>query len=194
LVDAIIPSGPHLSAPEGFVFSEGWRAGPGEPGTAERRGSDDVERRPCLGDGYHLAALDPEAAGPIRAMHWAMQDAAVSPDDVDYINAHGTSTKINDFTETRAIKAVFGERAYQIPISSTKSTSARRGGWCSETIASICFLYYGQIYQPLIMKILIRTWTLCPNEMRRANLRVALKNSFGLGGQNACLVLKSYLN
>jgi 3-oxoacyl-(acyl-carrier-protein) synthase len=98
-------------------------------------------------DGYHLAALDPEAAGPIRAMHWALQDAEVSPEEVDYINAHGTSTKINDFTETRAIKAIFGKRAYLIPISSTKSMigHAMGGAGALETIASILTLYYGQI-------------------------------------------------
>jgi len=187
---------------EGFVFSEGAGALVLESlEHAERRGARiyvEIAGHASSADGYHLAALDPEAAGPIRAMHWALQDAAASPDEVDYINAHGTSTKINDFTETRAIKAVFGERAYRIPISSTKSMigHAMGGAGALESIASILTLYHGQIPPTINYETPDPDLDLdyVPNETRRDNLRVVLKNSFGLGGQNACLVLKGYQN
>jgi len=187
---------------EGFVLSEGAGALVLESlEHAERREARiyvELAGHASSADGYHLAALDPEAAGPIRAMNWALLDAGVSPEEVDYINAHGTSTKINDFTETRAIKAVFGERAYQIPISSTKSMigHAMGGSGALETIASLLTLYYGQIPPTINYETPDPDLDLdyVPNETRRAKLCVVLKNSFGLGGQNACLVLKSYLN
>jgi beta-ketoacyl-acyl-carrier-protein synthase II len=187
---------------EGFVFSEG--AGVLVLESLEhavRRGAHiyvEIAGHASSADGYHLAALDPEAAGPIRAMRWALQDAGVSSDEVDYINAHGTSTKINDFTETRAIKAVFGERAYSIPISSTKSMigHAMGGAGALETIASILTLYHGLIPPTINYDTPDPELDLdyVPNIMRRADLNVALKNSFGLGGQNACLVLRDYRN
>jgi 3-oxoacyl-(acyl-carrier-protein) synthase len=187
---------------EGFVFSEG--AGVlvlEELGHALRRGARiyvEIAGHASSADGYHLAALDPEAAGPIRAMRWALKDAGISLDEVDYINAHGTSTKINDCTETRAIKAVFGERAYQIPVSSTKSMigHAMGGAGALETIASILSLYHGMIPPTINYETPDPDLDLdyVPNVMRQADLDIVLKNSFGLGGQNACLVLKHYHN
>ena len=149
-------------------------------------------------DAFHVAAPDPEAKGAIRAMQWALDDAGLTPDDVDYINAHGTSTPVNDATETLAIKHLFGERAYRVPISSTKSAMGHAMG-AAGTIESI-FTLLG-----LGRGIIPPTWNYetpdpecdldyVPNAPRPASLRIALKNSFGLGGQNACLVLGRYSN
>ncbi|MCL4805304.1 MAG: beta-ketoacyl-ACP synthase II [Anaerolineae bacterium] len=149
-------------------------------------------------DAFHVAAPDPEARGAIRAMRWALDDAGLTPGDVDYINAHGTSTPVNDATETLAIKQLFGERAYEVPISSTKSAMghAMGGAGTIESIFTTLALSRGLIPP---------TWNYetpdpecdldyVPNVPRPAPINVALKNSFGLGGQNACLVLGRYSN
>ncbi len=149
-------------------------------------------------DAFHVAAPDPEAKGAIRAMQWALDDAGLTPADVSYINAHGTSTPVNDATETLAIKRLFGERAYEVPISSTKSAMghAMGGAGTIESIFTTLALSRGLIPP---------TWNYetpdpecdldyVPNAPRPASPRVALKNSFGLGGQNACLVLGRFEN
>lgn len=149
-------------------------------------------------DAFHVAAPDPEAKGAIRAMKWAIEDAAMTTADIDYINAHGTSTPVNDATETLAIKSLFGERAYGIPVSSTKSAMghAMGGAGTIESIFTTLALSRG---------IIPPTWNYetpdpecdldyVPNAPRPASINVALKNSFGLGGQNACLVLGKYHN
>jgi len=149
-------------------------------------------------DAFHVAAPDPEAKGAIRAMQWALNDAGLTPADVGYINAHGTSTPVNDATETLAIKQLFGERAYEVPVSSTKSSMghAMGGAGTIESIFTTLALARG---------LLPPTWNYetpdpecdldyVPNAPRPATPRVALKNSFGLGGQNACLVLGRYDN
>ncbi|KAA3658547.1 MAG: beta-ketoacyl-[acyl-carrier-protein] synthase II [Chloroflexi bacterium] len=147
-------------------------------------------------DAYHVAAPDPEAAGAVRAMQWALDDASTMPDTVDYINAHGTSTPVNDVTETFAIKKLFGERAYEIPVSSSKSVlgHAMGGAGAIEAIFSMLALHE-EVVPP--------TWNYetadpecdldyVPNLPRNAKSKVALSNSFGLGGQNACLVMRKY--
>lgn len=149
-------------------------------------------------DAYHVAAPDPEAAGAVRAMRWSVEDADLPLDDIDYINAHGTSTPVNDATETYAIKRLFGERAYEILVSSSKSAMghAMGGAGAIEAIFSIMALHE-QTAPP--------TWNYetpdpecdldyVPNAPRAADLHVALSNSFGLGGQNACLVMGAYEN
>jgi 3-oxoacyl-(acyl-carrier-protein) synthase len=149
-------------------------------------------------DAFHVAAPDPEGSGAIRAMRWALEDAGLTTADVDYINAHGTSTPINDATETLAIKRLFGERAYEVPISSNKSLMghAMGGAGALESIFTSSALYHAMIPA---------TWNYetpdpaCDldyvvNASRPSPIRVALKNSFGLGGQNACLVLGAYRN
>jgi len=147
-------------------------------------------------DAYHVAAPDPEGAGAARAMRWAIEDAGLTPADVDYINAHGTSTPLNDVIETRAIKKVFGEHAYRVPISSTKSMIGHcfAGAGAIETIASVLTIVH-QIIHPTIN--LDNPDPECdldyvPHQARPARVRVVLSNSFGLGGQNACLVLGEY--
>ncbi|MGE5617763.1 MAG: beta-ketoacyl-ACP synthase II [Sphingomonadaceae bacterium] len=143
-------------------------------------------------DGYHLVAPEPEGDGATRAMRAALEDAGVDPADVDYINAHGTSTPLNDVTETKAIKRVFGERAHRIPISSTKSMLGHLLGACGavESVATIMALFEGVIHPTINLEEPDPACDLdyVAGRCRRGQIRVALKNSFGFGGQNACLV------
>lgn len=145
-------------------------------------------------DAFHVAALDPEARGAIRAMKWAIEDAHLSPGQIDYINAHGTSTPANDSTETLAIKRVFGERAYNIPVNSTKSMLGHALGASGAIEIATCV--YSMLEQVLHPTINYTTpdpecdLDYVPNEARQVkNLRHVLSNSFGLGGQNATIVL-----
>lgn len=147
-------------------------------------------------DGYHMAAPDPTAAGAVRAMKWALQDACVEPEAVDYINAHGTSTPANDASETLAIKKLFGERAHVVPISSTKSMIGHSMGAAGALEALVCALTitHGVIHPTINYETPDPDCDLdyVPNTRRAATVRIALSNSFGLGGQNACLVLGKY--
>lgn len=185
---------------EGFVFSEG-------AGTlvleslehALQRGARiyaEVAGHASSADGFHIAAPDPGSAGPARAMRWALEDAGVTFDDIDYINAHGTGTLLNDVSETRAIKIIFGDRAYQIPISSTKSMigHAMGGSGAIEAIVSVLTITHNQIHPTINYEIPDPDCDLdyVPNEARLQKVDAVLSNSFGLGGQNACLVVKRY--
>jgi beta-ketoacyl-acyl-carrier-protein synthase II len=147
-------------------------------------------------DAFHVAAPDPEGAGAIRAMSWALEDAGVALDEVGYINAHGSSTPINDLIETQAIKQLFGEEAYNIPVSSTKSAMghAMGGAGAIEAIFCIFALQQGMLPPTLNFETPDPECDLdyVPNVSRVADIRVAMSNSFGLGGQNACLVLSRY--
>jgi 3-oxoacyl-(acyl-carrier-protein) synthase len=129
-------------------------------------------------------------------MLWTLKDGDVALDEVDYINAHGTSTPVNDEMETRAIKHIFGERAYEIPVSSSKSVlgHAMGGTGAIEAIFTALALHRG---------VIPPTWNYetpdpacdldyVPNAPRPASIRIGLSNSFGLGGQNACLALGKY--
>ena len=149
-------------------------------------------------DAFHVAAPDPEAAGAVRAMRWAVEDADVDLTQIDYINAHGTATPVNDASETLAIKRLFGERAYGIPVSSSKSVLGHAMGGAGAIEAIFCtYALQEQIIPP--------TWNYetadpacdldyVPNASRAGRLTHVLSNSFGLGGQNACLVLSTYVN
>ena len=147
-------------------------------------------------DGFHIAALEPNAAGPIRAMRWALADAELEPEEIDYINAHGTSTQTNDPTETKAIKVVFNEHAHNIPISSTKSMigHALGGSGALEAIACVMSITHGCIPPTINYETPDPACDLdyVPNQSRPKTVHVALSNSFGLGGQNACVVLKRF--
>jgi 3-oxoacyl-(acyl-carrier-protein) synthase len=147
-------------------------------------------------DAYHLAAPDPEAKGAARAIRWALEDAAIGPEEVDYINAHGTSTVLNDAMETLAIKKVLGEQAYRVPISSTKSMIGHLfgGAGAVETIVCALTIKHGVIHPTINYETPDPACDLdyVPNVARKAEVDVALSNSFGLGGQNACLVLGRY--
>lgn len=185
---------------EGFIFSEGAAVLILENlEHALRRGARiyaEVAGHASSADGYNVAAPDPEAAGPTRCMRWALEDAGLSPSDVDYINAHGTSTPLNDLTETRAIKKVFKGKAYKIPISSTKSMIGHAMGASGALEALVCVLtiFQSKIHPTINYETPDPECDLdyVPNQMREATVDVTLSNSFGLGGQNACLVLKKY--
>jgi 3-oxoacyl-[acyl-carrier-protein] synthase II len=124
----------------------------------------------------------------------ALEDAKLSPDEVDYINAHGTSTKLNDAVETLAIKKVFGERAYKIPISSTKSMIGHLLGTAGaiEALATIMTIHTGIIHPTINYENPDPECDLdyVPNEARKKEVNVAISNSFGFGGHNVCLAFK----
>jgi 3-oxoacyl-[acyl-carrier-protein] synthase II len=147
-------------------------------------------------DAHHITAPDPEARGAVRALTRALERAGVGPDEIDYINAHGTATPANDAIETLAIKKVFGEHAYRVPISSTKSMIGHCLGAAGaiEAIATICALREGLIPPTINYETPDPECDLdyVPNVARPAPLRLALSNSFGFGGQNAILVIRRW--
>ncbi len=183
---------------EGFVFSEGAACVVLEElKTARARGAHiyaEVVGYASSSDGFHMAAPDPTAAGAVRTMQAALDDAAIRPEDVDYINAHGTSTPANDATETLAIRRLFGEHAYNVPISSTKSMIGHPMGAAGAIEAAVCALTLerGRIHPTINYENPDPECDLdyVPNQARAGQVRVTLSNSFGLGGQNACLVLR----
>ena len=187
---------------EGFLFSEGSAALILESMEhAQARGARiyaELIGHASSADGYHIAAPDPEAMGPARAMRWALADAGIQPSEVDYINAHGTSTPLNDVTETRAIKMVFGDHAYKLAISSSKSMIGHAMGASGALEAIVCTLtlYHGIIHPTINYEYPDPDCDLdyVPNQLRRQQVNVTLSNSFGLGGQNACLVLRRFQN
>lgn len=148
------------------------------------------------GDAYHVTEPAPEGAGLVRAMRRALQKAGLRPDQVDYINAHGTSTPYNDRTETQAIKACFGDHAYRLAISSTKSMTGHTLGAAGGVEAVVCVMAIQTgIIPPTIN--LHHPDPDCdldyvPNEARQAAVNVAMTNSMGFGGHNACLIFKRY--
>ncbi len=147
-------------------------------------------------DAYHIVAPDAEGHGAFKAMKWALEDAGLSPKDVDYINAHGTSTPINDAVETLAIKRLFGEYAYKVPISSTKSMVGHLLGGSGgvEAVATVKTIMEGLIHPTLNYEFPDPACDLdyVPNQARRREVQVAISNSFGFGGQNACLAFTKY--
>lgn len=144
-------------------------------------------------DAFHVIEPDPNGEGAVLAVRRALRSAGIGPQKVDYINAHGTSTPLGDAAETRAIKAVFGERAYDIPISSTKSMLGHMMGAAGavEAIACAMTIVEGIVHPTINYETPDPECDLdyVPNTARSATVRVALSNSFGLGGQNAVLVL-----
>ena len=147
-------------------------------------------------DAYHLVQPHPEGVGAAKAMQRALDSAGVSLDEVDYINAHGTSTPINDKSETIAIKRVFGEKAYNIPISSTKSMVGHSLGASGALEAIVCINSINdRIMHPTINQEEADPdcdLDYVPNVGREADLDVVMSNSFGFGGQNAALVIKRF--
>lgn len=144
-------------------------------------------------DAFHVAAPDPDGDGALRAMRWALGDAGLEGEQLDYVNAHGSSTPINDQVETLAIKRLLGEYAYEIAVSSTKSVMghAMGGTGALEAIFCIYALYEGLLPPTINYETPDPECDLdyVPNVARRVPIRTAMSNSFGLGGQNACLVL-----
>lgn len=144
-------------------------------------------------DAYHITQPDPEGDGALRAMRKALHDAGLTPTAIDYINAHGTSTRYNDAKETLAIKRLFGEDAYRVPVSSTKSVTGHLLGAAGAVEAAICVLaLQHQTIPPTINYE--HPDPECdldyvPNTARPATLRTVMTNSFGFGGHNSVLVL-----
>jgi 3-oxoacyl-[acyl-carrier-protein] synthase II len=144
-------------------------------------------------DAYHMTAPDPEGREAARAMKMAMANAGVSPQDVQYINAHGTSTPLNDKTETMILKKIFGDAAYKIPISSTKSMIGHLIGAAGsvELIATLLAMENEEIPPTINYSVPDPECDLdyVPNQSRKKKIEVAMKNSFGFGGKNSVLVL-----
>lgn len=147
-------------------------------------------------DAHHITAPDPEGLGAAMAMRLALQDAELKPEDVDYINAHGTSTPLGDPAEIKAIKKVFGEHSYKLAVSSTKSMIGHALGATGALETAICvFALKNGIIPPTINYEYPDPdcdLNIVPNTAVRQNIKVAVNNSFGFGGQNSVLVLKKY--
>jgi 3-oxoacyl-[acyl-carrier-protein] synthase II len=147
-------------------------------------------------DAYHITAPDPSGKQVERSMLMALQKAGLTVNDVDYINAHGTSTPLNDKNETFAIKEVFGDRAYKIPVSSTKSMVGHLLGASSalESVATVLTINNGIIFPTTNYEEADPDCDLdyVPNVAREFNVKVALKNSFGFGGHNITLLYKKF--
>jgi 3-oxoacyl-[acyl-carrier-protein] synthase II len=185
---------------DGFVIGEG--AGIvvlEEIGHAVRRGARiyaEVAGYGLSGDAFHVSAPSEDGDGPIRVMRNALRKAGIDASMIDYVNAHGTSTPQGDVVETRALRAVFGERAPRVPISSTKSmTGHLLGGAGGLETAITALAIFHDIAPPTI------NYTIpdpecdldyVPNERRKVTIHHALNNSFGFGGTNACLILKKH--
>ncbi|MFQ5851366.1 MAG: beta-ketoacyl-ACP synthase II [Candidatus Binatia bacterium] len=183
---------------DGFVMAEG--AGVlilEERERALRRGAKiyaEVIGYGANGDAYHITAPSPEGEGAARCMALALNDAAIEPNQVDYINAHGTSTEYNDINETQAIKKVLGERAYKTPVSSTKSMTGHLLGAAGavEGIYSVLALYHGVLPPTINYETPDPQCDLdyVPNQARKSDIKVVLSNSFGFGGTNACVIFR----
>lgn len=147
-------------------------------------------------DAFHLVQPDEDGSGAARAIRWSLENAGLTPTDIDYINAHGTSTPLNDRSETLAIKKAFGEQAYKVPVSSTKSMigHALGGAGALEAIACVKTIQDGIIHPTINYEFPDPDCDLdyVPNEARRQEVRTVLSNSFGFGGQNACLVFGKF--
>jgi 3-oxoacyl-[acyl-carrier-protein] synthase II len=148
------------------------------------------------GDAFHITAPGPEGEGMARCIQMALNDAGIAAEEVDYINAHGTSTDLNDRFETQAIKTVFGEHSYKVPISSTKSMTGHLLGGAGgvETAFTVLTIRNGVIPPTINYENPDPECDLdyVPNVSRKADVRTALTNSFGFGGTNAALVLRRY--
>ncbi|MCL4493533.1 MAG: beta-ketoacyl-ACP synthase II [Firmicutes bacterium] len=148
-------------------------------------------------DAYHVVEPHPEGRGAAQSMRRAIYDAGIDPEDVDYINAHGTSTMKGDLAETLAIKSVFGEHAYQLAVSSTKSSTGHLLGAAGavEMIASIMAIMHQQVPPTVNLDHASPDCDLnyVPNRPQDRRVRVVMSNAFGFGGQNASLILREYV-
>lgn len=196
--DPATASRPFDKERDGFIISEG--AGMlilEELEYAKKRGARiyaELIGSGMSGDGSHITA--PALDGPVRCMRAALADAKINPEEVDYINAHGTSTQLNDVNETNAIKEVFGDNAYKIPVSSTKSMTGHMLGAAGAVEASIAALaIYNGIIPPTINHF--EPDPECdldyvPNKHREKKIDTVLSNTYGFGGTNSSIVIRKY--
>ena len=147
-------------------------------------------------DAYHITAPDPEGSGGARAMKLAIVDGGLRPEDIDYVNAHGTSTPLNDKLETRGIKTVFGEHAYKLLISSNKSMVGHLLGAAGavESVATVLTIYHDHVPPTMSYEVPDPECDLnyVPNKAQKATVRAAINNSLGFGGHNCTIALKKY--
>ena len=193
-------SRPFDATRDGFVIGEGAGVFVLEAmDRARERGAEilaEVAGYGASGDAHHITAPPPDAQGARTAMRLAIEDAGLKPGDIDYINAHGTSTPHNDRSETRAIKALLGARAYEIVVGSTKSMTGHLLGAAGAVEAAVCVLACRTGKIPPTINFSVRDEA-CDLEYAHGGLierpvRAALSNSFGFGGHNACLVLRRH--
>jgi 3-oxoacyl-[acyl-carrier-protein] synthase II len=184
---------------DGFVMGEGAAVlvleseeharARGAPVLAELRGYASTN------DAYHISAPAENGAGAAECMRLALKDAALGPASIDYINAHGTSTRLNDTSETAAIKTTFGEAAYDTPVSSTKSMTGHLLGAAGALEAAFSILAIRDSILPPTINYRTPDPTCdldyVPNTARPKSVRHAMSNSFGFGGHNACLILSA---
>jgi 3-oxoacyl-[acyl-carrier-protein] synthase II len=195
----------HASRPfdrdrDGFVMGEGSGVVVLEElEHARKRGAEiycEIAGYGMSGDAYHMTAPDPEGDGAVRCMRGSLKDAGVDPSDVDYINAHGTSTILNDKMETGAIKKVFGQRAYDMPVSSTKGVTGHLLGATGATELIACALAIKHSVIPPTINYENPDpdcdLDYVPNVAREAGVDIAISNSLGFGGHNVTLTLKKF--
>jgi 3-oxoacyl-[acyl-carrier-protein] synthase II len=184
---------------DGFVMGEG--AGMlvlEEMDQAKERGAEiyaELIGYGLTGDAYHVSAPEPEGEGAISCMQTALDYAGINPEKIDYINAHGTSTKLNDLSENKAIKIVFGAHARKLAISSTKSMTGHLLGGAGgiEAVFTVLAVKHGLIPPTINYETPDPECDLdyVPNVARKAKIRAAMSNSFGFGGTNGCLIFRS---
>jgi len=166
---------------------------------AKKRGANiicEIAGYGCTCDAYHITAPHPEGTGGIKSMEIAIEDAGIKPEEVGYINAHGTSTPLNDPAETKVIKKVFGEYAYKVAVSSTKSMTGHLLGAAGAVEAIITAMALKEGFLPPTIN-LVNPDPECdldyvPNKGRPADIKYALSNALGFGGHNAAIVMKKY--
>jgi 3-oxoacyl-[acyl-carrier-protein] synthase II len=147
-------------------------------------------------DAHHITASHPEGLGAILVMQNALEDAGMQPEDIDYINVHGTSTPVGDISEVKAIKALFGEHAYNLNISSTKSMHGHLMGAAGAVEALACIHAINSGIVPPTINFeeedpeIDYNLNLTLNTAQRREVNVAISNAFGFGGQNSCLVFR----
>lgn len=187
---------------DGFILGEG--AGMlilEELEHAKKRGAKiygEIAGYGATSDAYRITDTHPEGRGAISCMKLAIEDAGLTPDDVDYINAHGTSTGVNDRVESLSIREVFGPRAYQIPVSSTKSMTGHLIAAAGATECAYCLLAIRDNVAPPTINFEVRDpdcdLDYVPNVKRNVKIDVALSNSFGFGGQDVSLLVRRYVD
>jgi len=195
-----VASRPFDKERDGFVMSEGAAVLVLEElHHARRRGASihaELVGYGSASDAHHITAPPPDGAGAAACMAAALHDAGLSADSVDYINAHATSTPVGDAAETEAIKSVFKDRAYSLPVSATKSMTGHMLGAAGavESIFTILALRGGVLPPTINYEHPDPSCDLdyVPNQARQASPRVAISNAFGFGGTNACLVFRAF--